>query len=208
MPDWKKQKTWIFAGGGALLALGAAAFLVAPGKASREEKAPFLGRNFAHRGLHRMDRSVPENSLPAFEAAARIGYGVELDVHLSRDGRLVVFHDDDTRRVCGVPGRVEDQTWEELSRLRLCGTACGIPLLSEVLEVVGKRCPMIVELKRGDRNRELCRKTYDMLRESGARYCVESFDPTIVLWFRVHAPEVLRGQLASNPLDMAKGTGS
>ena len=64
-----------------------------------------MGRNYAHRGLHKIDKSIPENSLPAFEAAARIGYGVELDVHLTRDDELVVFHDDDLKRVCGVEGQ-------------------------------------------------------------------------------------------------------
>ena len=81
---------------------GAFAFLVAPGRATRAQKAPFLYRNYAHRGLHKIDKSIPENSLPAFEAAARIGYGVELDVHLTRDGRLVVItpQDDVTAGSC------------------------------------------------------------------------------------------------------------
>ena len=93
-----------------LCAAGAAAalpvFLLAPGHASRRQKAPFMGMNFAHRGLHSRDKSVPENSIAAFRLAAREGYGVELDVHLSQDGQVVVFHDDTLERVCGVPGRV------------------------------------------------------------------------------------------------------
>lgn len=207
MTDNKSLRLRLCVAGGALLAAGASAFILAPGRADRRQRAPFEGRNYAHRGLHKLDKSIPENSLPAFEAAARIGYGIELDVHLTRDGRLVVFHDDDTRRVCGVPGRVEDMTWEELSRLHLCGTQYRIPLLSEVLAAVGHRSPLIVELKRGRRNRELCRKTYAMLKSWGGRYCVESFDPRLVLWFRFHAPEVLRGQLAAHPAEMAKSTG-
>ena len=67
-----------------------------PGSADRKQRAPFMGRNYAHRGLHRIDKSTPENSVPAFEHAARIGYGIELDVHITADGELVVFHDDDT----------------------------------------------------------------------------------------------------------------
>lgn len=191
----------------AAAAAGVTAFLVAPGSdKGKKKRAAFEGRNYAHRGLHRIDKSVPENSLPAFDAAARIGYGVELDVRITRDGELVVFHDDNTKRVCGVEGIVEDMTWEELCKLRLCGTEYGIPLFYEVLEVVGKRCPVIIEIKRGGRNRELCRKTYDLMKKYGGRYCVESFDPRIVGWFRHHAPEVLRGQLARNPFEMVKDT--
>ncbi len=205
--DRRHLKTHLGLGIGCLAFLGTAAFLIAPGKATRAQKSPFVGRNFAHRGLHKIDKSVPENSLPAFEAAARIGYGVELDVHLTADGELVVFHDDDLNRVCGVDASVGETAWPELRDMRLCGTNERIPLLSEALAVIRNRCPLIVELKRGRHDRELCRKTCAMLREYGGRYCIESFDPFIVGWFRLHAPEVLRGQLASNPIEMAKGTG-
>ena len=83
-------KALMYTAGGALALTGACAFLVAPGKRDKEQRAPFMGRNYAHRGLHKIDKSIPENSLPAFEAAARIGYGVELDVHLTLDDELVV----------------------------------------------------------------------------------------------------------------------
>lgn len=204
--DKKSLKIYLCSAGAVLGAAGATAYLIAPGRKSGDRRANFVGRNYAHRGLHRIDKSVPENSLPAFDAAARIGYGIEMDVHITQDGRLVVFHDDNTKRVCGVEGVVEDMTWDELCKLRLCGTEYGIPLLSEVFELVGKRCPVIVELKRGGRNRELCTKTYEMMKKYGGRYCVESFDPRIVGWFRRNAPEVLRGQLSQTPAELARDT--
>ena len=192
---------------GAALAGSAAfaAFLVAPGKKDLKQRAPFIGRNYAHRGLHRIDKSTPENSVAAFEHAARIGYGCELDVHLTADGQLAVFHDDDTKRVCGVPGRVEDMTMAELKQLRLAGTEYTIPTLAEALEAA-HGCPLIVELKRGGRNAELCRKVYEAMQSYSGAWCVESFDPRIVFWFRLHAPEVLRGQLASRYSSMRKST--
>ncbi len=180
----------------AAAALAAPVFLVAPGKASKRRKSPFLGRNFAHRGLHTRDKSVPENSLEAFRLAARAGYGMELDVQLSKDGQVVVFHDDTLDRVCGVPGRVDERTYEQLRQLRLCGTEYGIPLFSQVLDTVRGAGPLIVELKTGKRNRELCRKTYAMLQNYRGEVCIESFDPRIVAWFRFHGPDLIRGQLA------------
>jgi len=192
--------------GAFLASAGAAAFLLAPEKTSKEKREPFFGRNFAHRGLHEEDKSIPENSLPAFAEAAALGYGVELDVHITHDGELAVFHDGDTKRACGVEGVIEDMTVDELKKLRLFGTEYHIPLLSEVLELLGADCPVIIELKRGDRNRELCEKTYAMMKKFGGKYCVESFDPRIVAWFRHNAPEVLRGQLATEPSEMAKDT--
>ena len=75
-------------------AAGTALFVMAPGASSRRQRAPFMGTNVAHRGLHSRDKSVPENSLEAFRLAAEAGYGIELDVQLSKDGQVVVFHDD------------------------------------------------------------------------------------------------------------------
>ena len=186
-----------------LLACGAAAvalptFLLAPGRATKGQKAPFWGRNFAHRGLHSRDRSVPENSLKAFELASAAGYGMELDVQLTRDGQVVVFHDDDLRRVCGVEGKVWDYTFSELQKFPLCGTEERIPLFSDVLNTVRGRGAIICELKNGPRNRELCKKTYDLIAAYTGEICIESFTPFIVSWFRFHGPELLRGQLATD----------
>ena len=62
---------------------------------------------------------APENSLPAFEAACKAGYGIELDVHLSRDGQVVVIHDGDLRRVAGVNRAVADLTYAQLQQIPL-----------------------------------------------------------------------------------------
>ena len=186
--------------------LGAAAvptFLLAPGFAAKSKKAPFLGRNFAHRGLYEKDQSVPENSLPAFRRACDAGYGIELDIQLSKDGRVVVFHDDYLNRACGFDGepvRVDSLTWDELKELRLFGTDERIPLFTEVLDLVAGRVPLIVELKTGPRNELLCKSGYAILADYAGDYCIESFDPRIVAWFRLHAPGVLRGQLAEQPI--------
>ena len=186
-----------------LLGLGFAAavplFMLAPGRASRRQKAPFLGRNFAHRGLHTPDKAVPENSLEAFRLAAENGYGVELDVQLSKDGQVVVFHDDTLDRVCGVHGRVDDFDYSELSRMKLCGSKWGVPLFSDVLGVIAGRGPVICELKTGPHNAELCRKTYQLISSYRGDICIESFDPRIVAWFRFHAKDLVRGQLATLP---------
>lgn len=187
-----KKSTILCAGAAAVLPV----FLLAPGRASKRQKAPFMGMNFAHRGLHSRDKSIPENSIAAFRLAARAGYGVELDVHLSKDGQVVVFHDDTLDRVCGVGGRVEDYTYEELQRFPLCGTEERIPLLSEVLHVIRGRGPIILEVKNGPNNRELCRRTLALLNAYRGSVCVESFNPFIVAWFRFHAKDLLRGQLA------------
>ena len=199
----KRNKLWLLIGGGAA-ALAAPVWMIAPGQASKRQKAPFLGVNYAHRGLHSRDRAVPENSPAAFRLAAQAGYGVELDVQLSRDGQVVVFHDDTLDRVCGVSGRVDEYDYEQLRQMRLCGTEETIPLFSRVLEDLKGAGPLIVELKNGRRNRELCEKTYALLEDYRGDVCIESFNPFIVAWFRLHARDLLRGQLAMRPTEYRK----
>jgi len=182
-------------------------FAVAPGRADSAKKAPFEGRNFAHRGLFEKDQSVPENSLAAFRRAVENGYGIELDVHLTADDALCVFHDDDLSRMCGVPGRPEEKTYAELSALRLAGTGEKIPLLSDVLAVMDGEAPIILEIKRGDRNDRLCGLVHAALRDYRGDVCIESFDPFIVRWWRKNAPAYLRGQLSAPYGVMKDGTG-
>ena len=189
---------------GALLALPTA--MLAPAIPTPEKKAPFLGQNIAHRGLFTADQRIPENSLAAFRRAVEAGYGMELDVQLSRDGQVVVFHDDDLKRVCGVDAPVDALDYAELQALPLCGTGERMPLFSEVLQLVDGRTPMIVELKNGRRNRELCEKTLALLRAYSGPCCIESFNPMIVSWFRFHAPDLLRGQLAMPPQHYGKNS--
>ena len=172
-------------------------FCIAPKKASAALKEPFRGKNFAHRGLYTEDQSIPENSLAAFAAAAEKGYGVELDVHMTADGQIVVFHDDTLLRLCGEDRVIEEMTWEELSHYRLAGTEERIPLLSRAFDTMGG-LPVVLELKRrhdhlGPR---LCEKTLELIRKYPGPVCVQSFDPTLVRWFKKHAPDLLRGQLS------------
>ncbi len=186
-----KTLTKLALGAGCLLALPP--LLLAPGRAPKGKRAPFAGRNFAHRGLYTADQRVPENSLAAFQLAAEAGYGMELDVQLSRDGEVVVFHDETLDRICFVPGRVDELDSAVLCRLPLCGTEETLPRLREVLDLVAGRTPLIVELKTGRRRRELCEKTLKLLRDYPGAACVESFDPRIVAWFRFHAPGLPNG---------------
>jgi len=188
---------------GAILLLSAVIlYCAAPGRIPPEAEKmakKFCGLNCAHRGLHTENQKIPENSLPAFAAAREKGYGVELDVQLSKDGQVVVFHDDDLKRACGLDIPVNSLDWKELSALPLFGTHEHIPLLTETLKTLGN-APAIVELKStGANNTELCEKTLDILRLHGRYWCVESFDPYIVGWFRKNAPDVLRGQLSQPP---------
>ena len=184
-------------------------FCVKPGRLSAAQAAPFYGVNHAHRGLYAQDQSVPENSLPAIAAAAEKGYGMELDIQLSLDGEVVVFHDDTLARMCGIGGRVDAFPLARLREMPLAGTAERMPLLTEVFDTVAGKAPIIIELKTGPRNEELCRKGLALMRayqkQYGGAFCVESFDARIVAWFRKNAPDILRGQLTDSPRALGSG---
>ncbi len=155
------------------------------------------GWSYAHRGLH--GNGVPENSLEAFKQALNAGYGSELDVHLLSDGQLAVIHDSLLKRTTGADGRIEDLTSEQLSKYYLEGTKETIPLFTQVLEIYSGKAPLIVELKPvGDNIHALCKKTCEVLDGYKGVYCVESFDPRCVYWFKKHRPELIRGQLTEN----------
>lgn len=179
-------------------------YLIAPARSTKEQRNPFQNRNIAHRGLHTNDHVVPENSLAAFAKAVKAGYGIELDLQFSKDKKLVVFHDDNLKRVCGIDKRVDELTYDELKKLSLSNSNEYIPLFSEVLHLVNGTVPLVIELKNGKNNRLLCEVTYNMLKSYHGEYCIESFQPMIVAWFRKHAPEVLRGQLSA-PVSEFKG---
>lgn len=167
-------------------------FAVWPGKRRDALRAPFLGRNCAHRGFFGKDQRPPENSLPAFAAAAKNGYGIELDVQFTADRRLVVFHDDTLDRMTPAKGFVHDMPWAEFSAQPLAGSDEHPPLFADMLRTVAEAnpdTPLIVEIKsRSEYNHtyleELCRATIAELKTYPGPYCLGNFlgRPDFIAW--------------------------
>lgn len=160
---------------------------------------------YAHRGLYDAAAGVPENSHAAFVAAANAGFGVELDVHLTADNQLVVIHDSNLTRMCGVARMVEDCPLSELRGYRLQQTDEGIPTFEEVLNIFEGReegaAPLIVELKVAhDNAAALTQAAMEVLDAHNVPYCIESFDPRVLAWLRINRPEVVRIQLVEDLL--------
>lgn len=153
--------------------------------------------SYAHRGLHGEGR--PENSMAAFRAALEGGYGIELDIHLMKDGNLAVIHDSLLKRTTGAEGRIEDLTTEELGNYKLEGTGEVIPTFREVLELYAGKAPLIIELKPVDNNHAaLAEAACRAMEGYEGAWCMESFDPRCVAWLKKNRPEVIRGQLTEN----------
>ena len=157
-----------------------------------------LGFRYAHRGLHNKPQ-IPENSLPAFRRAIERGYGAELDVHLLKDGTLAIFHDSKLERCTGEEGILEDLTLEEMKRLRLEGTDEQIPLFDEVLALFEGVAPLIIELKAyGGNQKALTQAVLARLASYRGDYCIESFDPLVLMEVRRLRPDIVRGQLSQS----------
>ena len=166
-------------------------------RGSAELLKPLQGWSYAHRGLHR--EGIPENSMAAFKAALEGGYGIELDIHLLKDGNLAVIHDSLLNRTTGQPGRVEDLTTEQLKDYRLEGTEQTIPEFMDVLTLYNGKAPLIVELKPVDGNHAaLTEAACRMLESYSGPYCLESFDPRCIIWLKKNRPNLIRGQLSEN----------
>ncbi len=176
--------------------------LIMPRCYARPELEPFL-TDYAHRGLFH-NKDLPENSIGAFQRAVDHGFAIELDIQLSKDGEVMVFHDYTLDRVCGVKGRLSEKTAAELSELSLLGTDYRVPTLREVLDLVDGRVPLLIELKGEAMNDELCWKVAPMLDAYAGECCVESFNPFLLGWFKQHRPDVARGQLVTNLLKTKK----
>ena len=170
-------------------------WMIAPSRRNRKNMEPFL-RPYAHRGL--WSEGKPENSMAAFHAAVEAGYGIELDVQLSSDGTVMVFHDYTLDRVCGREGLLTDLTAAELTALPLMGTEQTIPTLAQVLEAVDGRVPLLIELKGETGDTSIVGATLAVLKDYRGAWCMESFNPLLVRAVKKQAPNLVRGLLSTD----------
>lgn len=169
-------------------------FIIRPSAKEPNNKA--LLCDYAHRGLH--GNGVPENSLLAFDLAAKNGYGIELDVQLSADGEVMVFHDYKLARMTGCEKKLCELTCGELKELRLNDSEEKIPTFAEVLSLVDGRVPLLVELKGESTDSSLCPKVAELLRGYAGDYCIESFNPLLLGAIRKELPSAYVGLLYTN----------
>lgn len=196
-----KKKTLVITGIIVIVLIAAGASLVGYARATTpvdaERTAWLESTLIAHRGIHD-NQTLPENSISAFAATIENGNPIELDVALTKDGQMVVFHDKKLKRLFGVDIWLQDITYEELSKYTFENTSETVSLFSEVLSFVDGRVPLLVEIKNEGEVGVLESMVYDQLRTYEGEFAIQSFNPFSVKWFRDNAPEVVRGQLAGS----------
>jgi len=173
-------------------------FLIAPRMVHKPDCSMLYGVHYAHRGLFDNDTDAPENSLRAIQKAVEAGYGIEFDVQLSKDDVPVVFHDASLKRMCGVTGNVWEYTLQELQNMKLAHSNQTIPTLEQVLRTVDGKVPLIIEYKMDRVDTKVCKLGNAVLEKYQGPYCIESFHPVAVRWYRRYRPDIIRGQLSQN----------
>jgi glycerophosphoryl diester phosphodiesterase len=155
----------------------------------------------AHRGLHQKDQSVPENSLLACQLALDNGYAIEIDVNMLKDGTVVVFHDDDLVRMCGIDQKLSNLNHQDIKDIKLKNSLETIPTLAQVLHLVSGRMPLLIELKPKGDVIKLSSACHQVLKDYVGTYAIFSFHPKVVWWFKKNDPKTIRGQISSYFLD-------
>ncbi len=158
----------------------------------------FLRLPLAHRGLHDRAARRVENSRAAVDAAARVGYGVEIDIQASSDGEAMVFHDEALNRLTGAPGLVSDHAASTLAEVRLTDSDETVPTLAEILRVLAGRTPLLIEIKDqtgalGPEVGPLEARVAALLAGYSGPMAVMSFNPHSVAAMAEAAPAVPRG---------------
>ena len=179
--------------------LASAVFLFLTATVKNKKMDNFKHVKYAHRGLHGdfCGSYSAENSLSAFRKAAELGFGIELDLRLSADGEVIVFHDDTLNRVAGREGRAEELTAEELAELSLLGTGEGVPTFKSVLECVGGRVPLLVEIKSDGKDQSVVAAAYKLLEQYEGAFILESFNPLSLAALKKLDKSIPRGFLCT-----------
>ena len=154
-----------------------------------------LKKPVAHRGLHNIEKGIPENSFKAYSAAIESGYPIEMDIQLTSDNVLVCFHDDSLKRMTGVDSLIREKSYAELCEMRLAGTDEKIPLFDDFLAFVNGRTPIVIELKSQKTKGVIADEVIKRLDKYEGEFVVQSFDPFIMKEFREKRPDFIRGQL-------------
>lgn len=149
----------------------------------------------AHRGLY--TSSIPENSVAAFKHANEKGFAFETDVHFSKDKKLIIFHDENLKRMTGKDKLVSDCTLEEIKELHLNNTEEKIPTLEEILNLK-LSVPILLEIKSQSKfkKEEFIEAIANAFKDYKGEYAIQSFNPLYVNYYKQICPNVQCGLLA------------
>lgn len=174
-----------------LVILGAVCIFMVLPRITDSADMELQSSDYARGGL--WGNGIPENSFPAIKGAVAGGYGVELDVTLSKDRKAMVLRPDTAEKLLGLKAAPSLYTAEQIGALRLGGTKCSVPLLSDVLDVIDGRVSVMIRIETSDRTGVLCRAVTRILDSYDGAFAIVSSNTDILVWFRKYRPRFARG---------------
>lgn len=151
----------------------------------------------AHKGIYN-NLNIPENSKKAFQRALERKLPIELDIHLTKDNRLVVFHDTNLQRMTGKNKQIRKCSYQELKTLNLLNTKEKIPLLKDILTLVNGKVLIDIEIKDDKRLLTTNKLLTNILDHYNGPFLIQSFYPKYIFWFKKYRPNYTRGLLITN----------
>ena len=145
----------------------------------------------SHRGIHD-NQKIFENTLEAIKLAQEKNYIIEIDIHLTKDNKIIVFHDYNTKRITNQDMIIEKSNYQDLNNQNII----HIPTLEEVLEQVKGTVPLLIEIKQPNKVGKLEQELLKLLTNYKGEYAIQSFNPYVLLWLKKHHPNIIRGQLS------------
>jgi glycerophosphoryl diester phosphodiesterase len=180
--------------------------MTVPAPSRDQIRAVVAGRPIAHRGLHDIAAGIVENTLAAARSAAERGFAIEVDIQLTADDAIVVYHDDRLERLNAGEGAILDLPLETVRAVPFHVGTERIPTLAELFETVAGRVPLIIELKgtkgRPDVDRKLTALFIAAARGYAGPFAAMSFEPGIVAQLADEAPDIIRGIVADDTRDL------
>ncbi len=182
--------------------IAAWAVAIKPRTKGKPDMTVFSAYDYANGGLHDFCREVPDNTIKAYDKALKHGYGIIMDVRLTKDGIPVAFTDHELWRLCGIEGTVEDMTFDEIAQIKLAETEYTAPALKEALEFVDGQVPVLLNLRTyGDNYESLAEAAAAVIEQYDGIIAVESMDYRCVRWFTRNLPHIIRGQMFEKNID-------
>ena len=147
-----------------------------------------LNKPIAHRGIH---YKYIENTLPAFTEAIKRNYTIELDIRLTKDNEIIVFHDHNLKRIFEINRNIKDLTYEEIKKFKY------IKPLKEVLNLINQKVPVIIDIKD---SKKIYKPLIKILDTYKGKFTIQSFNPLILYYLKIKRPQYIRGYLIHNNL--------
>ena len=150
----------------------------------------------AHRGVYN-NIDIPENTISSFRKAINNNYYIELDIGMTKDNILIVYHDKNLNRMTNINKNVKNMNYNDIKNIYLLNTKEKIPTLEEVIKLNNNKVFLIIEIKKDKRYKKIVDNLMKLLNTYSVTYLIQSFDIKTLYYINKHYSNTLKGILLS-----------